>query len=47
MIGAMYERGVGLPRSIDEAIDWYKRAAAQGVESAKRALERLEVQSAD
>ena len=40
-IGRMYEEGSGVDKDISQAIHWYTKAAEQGDEEAKEALERL------
>ena len=37
-LGAMYENGRGVPRDLDQARDWYTRAAAQGYSGALYSL---------
>ena len=37
----VHENGEGVERILEEAIKWYRRAAAEGLEGAKAALERL------
>ena len=39
--GLMNERGLGVPRDVDAAIGWYKKAANQGDSNAQQALARL------
>jgi TPR repeat protein len=39
--GAMYENGTGLPRNRDQAVRWYRQAAALGEETAKKNRARL------
>jgi len=41
-LGFRYERGMGVPRSLAEAVKWYHKAAEQGHQYAKYWLERLE-----
>jgi len=38
----LWERGDGVPPDPVEARSWYARAAAQGIEPARTALERLD-----
>jgi TPR repeat protein len=40
-LGAMYEQGRGVLKDMDEAIAWYRKAAALGNEDAKVNLKRL------
>lgn len=40
-LGLMQEKGMGIPRDVNAAIAWYQRAAAQGNEKARQALNRL------
>ena len=40
-LGSCYERGVGVARDLNEAASWYGKAAEQGNENAKKALERV------
>ena len=40
-LGLCYEKGKGVPQSNEEAVKWYRKAAEQGYENAKKALERL------
>ena len=40
-LGECYERGAGVSRDIQEAVEWYRKAADNGNENAKSALRRL------
>ena len=40
-LGIAYENGEGVTRDIAKALDWYRKAAAEGDKSAKDALRRL------
>jgi TPR repeat protein len=40
-LGQLYERGLGVSKDPDEAAKWYRKAAEQGHDRAKEALERL------
>ena len=40
-IGRFYENGLGCDKNIDEAKEWYQKAADKGDKDAKAALERL------
>jgi len=40
-IGVLYEGGKGVPRDLDEARRWYRKAADAGVSPASEALKRL------
>ena len=40
-LGEAYEAGRGVPRDLDKALDWYRRAAESGNARAREALERL------
>ena len=40
-LGTCYEAGVGVPPDVDEAVKWYRKAAAQGNDLAKKRLEEL------
>jgi TPR repeat protein len=40
-IGELYEKGMGVEKDLDAAIEWYRKAAEQGEENAQSALERL------
>ncbi|MBP5586971.1 MAG: SEL1-like repeat protein [Lentisphaeria bacterium] len=40
-LGLYYEKGIGTRKNVTEAGKWYRRAAEQGVEEAKQALESL------
>lgn len=42
-VGGMYEKGLGVPQDNEKAIEWYKKAAAQGEPSAQTALKRLNI----
>ena len=37
-----YEKGQGVPKDMDEAIRWYRKAAEQGNKDAEKRLEVLE-----
>lgn len=39
----MYKNGYGVPKDRAEAIKWYKKAAAQGNEAAKKELQKMGV----
>jgi TPR repeat protein len=39
--GVMNERGVGMPRDVDAAVGWYRKAASQGDPNARQALTKL------
>ena len=41
MLGWKYEHGNGVEQSDEQALQWYRRAAEQGSEDAKQALERF------
>ena len=41
-LGLMYERGSGVPKDPAEAARWFKKAAAQGLDIAQKALGRVE-----
>lgn len=41
-LGALYERGLGVPKSKDEAIKWYTKANDDGYAPALDALRALE-----
>ena len=41
-LGAMYERGIACPRDGAAALDWYRRAAANGVRTADAHIARLQ-----
>lgn len=41
-LGAMYERGIACPRNAATAIDWYRRAAANGIPGAQAHVTRLQ-----
>ncbi|WP_152902481.1 SEL1-like repeat protein [Neisseria bacilliformis] len=38
-LGAMYEKGEGMPASRDTAVSWYRKAAAAGDADVKTAAE--------
>lgn len=38
----MHEHGEGVPKDNAKALEWYRKAAAQGLDSAKQAVTRLE-----
>ena len=40
-LGYMYYNGCGTKRDIDEAVNWLKKAAAQGHSGAKSALKMI------
>ena len=40
-LGVMYARGQGVQKNVDEALKWYRKAAAQGHQGARQALQRL------
>ena len=40
-LGTMYERGEGVAQDAVEAVRWYRKAAEQGDEGAKKNLARL------
>ena len=42
--GEQHEKGWGVPPNLEEAIQWYRKAAAAGSQEAKRSLDRLHVQ---
>jgi TPR repeat protein len=42
-LGAMYENGEGVPKDRQQAVDWYRKAAALGEQHAQQALIRLGV----
>jgi TPR repeat protein len=37
----MYAKGRGVPKNIETAVSWYKKAAAQGHQRAKDLLKKL------
>ena len=41
-LGVMYDQGRGVPQDDVEAVRWYRRAAAQGLASAKRYMRQTE-----
>ena len=41
-LGFLYENGFGVPQSNSQAIEWYKKAAAQGYEDAIEKLKKLD-----
>ena len=43
-LGEMYEKGWGVPQNIEEAIRWYRKAAHEGSEEARKNLARMGVQ---
>ncbi len=40
----MYRDGLGVPQDNDKAIEWFRLSAEQGYESARYALDELEMQ---
>jgi TonB family protein len=40
-VGWDYENGIGVAKDLDQAVTWYRKAAAAGSEKAKQSLERL------
>jgi hypothetical protein len=40
-LGRMYERGRGVPADLEQAVAWYRKAAAAGDEKARENLKRL------
>ena len=40
-LGFYCYRGKGVEKNLDEAVKWYRKAAAQGNAEAKKALEKL------
>jgi TPR repeat protein len=42
-IGYYYDNGIGVERSLNNAIMWYKKAAGQGDETAKRNLDNIRI----
>jgi TPR repeat protein len=40
-LGEKYYNGKGAPQSYERAVEWYRKAAAQGNENAKKALQKL------
>jgi len=44
MIGYLYENGLGIGKSVEAAIQWYKTAASHGSKDAKARLEGIEEQ---
>jgi TPR repeat protein len=40
-LGWMYQNGEGVAKDVDQAVSWYRKAAALGNESAKKNLQRL------
>ena len=40
-IGRMYERGIGVPQGYAKAVEWYRRAAEQGLARAQYNLGRM------
>ena len=44
-MGFMYEQGLGVTASTDEAISWYKKSASHGYVEAKVALSHLGIKS--
>ena len=40
-VGAFYENGWGVPRDVEQAVVWYRKAAALGEPAAQDNLERL------
>ncbi len=40
-VGAMYENGLSVPKDIEKAVEWYKKAAALGEPTAQQNLKRL------
>ena len=45
ILGACYEDGEGVEQDKEEAVKWYRKAATNGKEDAKKALKRLGVDS--
>ncbi len=43
ILGDMYEKGLGVARSVEEALVWYRRAAEKGDKSAEQAVQRLQL----
>ena len=41
-LGALYEKGLGVRRDRERALELYRQAAQQGSQEAKKALQRLE-----
>ena len=46
LLGTMYQNGQAVAKDLNEAARWFRLAIAQGNESAKKALERLQAASA-
>ena len=42
-VGLMYQKGVGLKRNDNKALEWYKKAALQGVTTAEQGIEAIEM----
>lgn len=42
MLGLMYQNGVGLKKSESKAMEWYKKAALQGITAAEQGFESIE-----
>ena len=40
-LGCCYEKGDGVEKDLKETVEWFRKAAEQGLEKAKAALERL------
>ncbi|MCQ2070005.1 MAG: sel1 repeat family protein [archaeon] len=45
ILGRYYEDGIGMEKNVEAAKEWYAKAAEQGNEAAKRALEALDKKS--
>ena len=41
-LGVMYANGEGVAKNDEQAVKWYRKAAEQGDEDAKKLLEKLE-----
>ena len=40
-LGKWYEKGIGVPKNKQYAIEWYQEAADQGIDMARSSIERL------
>lgn len=40
-LGEMYADGIGVPRNLEKAIDWFTKAAVNGHGDARKSLEKL------
>ena len=43
-LGFMYDAGIGVPKNNAEVLKWYRKAAEQGNEEAKRWLKKLQAE---